>query len=36
MSGDCAYGLQIHSNTDNTVMFAGFFCKAGTAHSIEN
>jgi len=36
MSGDCAYGSQIHSNTDNIVMFAGFLFKAGTAHSIEN
>ena len=36
MPGDCAYGLQIHCNTDNIVMFTGLLCKAGAAHSIEN
>jgi len=36
MLGDCAYGLPIHSNTNNIVDFTGLLCEAGTAHSIEN
>jgi len=35
MKRNCAYGLQIHSNINNIVMFAGFFCKAGTKPYIE-
>ena len=32
----CGYGLQIYGDTNNIVMFAGFLCKAGQAHAIEN
>ena len=35
MIGGC-YGLQIHSNTNNFVMYTGFLCKAGGSHIIEN
>jgi len=30
------YGLQVHSNTNNIIVFLGFLCKAGKAHTIEN
>ena len=34
MIGGC-YGLQVHSNTYNFVMFVGGFCKA-SPHTIES
>ncbi len=30
------YGLQIHSDTNNFVMFIGFLCKTGGPRTIEN
>ena len=35
MIGGC-YGLQIHSNTNNFVMFTGFLCKTGAPYTVEN
>ena len=30
------YGLQVHSNTDNIIVFIGFLYEANEAHTIEN
>jgi hypothetical protein len=35
MTGGC-YGLQVHSNTYNFVMFISFLCKASESYIIEN
>ena len=35
MIGGC-HGLQVHSHTNNFVVFTGFFCKASEPHIIEN
>ena len=32
----CGYELWIHRNTDNFDVFAGFLCKTGGPHTIEN
>ena len=35
MIGGC-YGLQVHSNTYNFVMFTSVLCEAGGPYTIEN
>ena len=35
MIGGC-HGLQVHSHTNNFIVFTGLFCKASGPHIIEN
>ena len=32
----CSYELYIYGNTNNFDVFAGFLCKTGGSHTIEN
>jgi len=33
---ESSYGLQIHSNTNNFVMFTSFLCQTRKSYAIEN